>query len=159
MPSFGASQSVSGPSGLNSGRHSKMRMAVDGVAEGPAVGKWTGPRHGGRPTPRGTAAKGTGPIGPRVSGPFFNSQAQRFRRLWVVSGITRDKDGVALGSCTVHLFQTQGDLELAETISDAVGAFSFSLSGNANPCYLVAYLAGSPDVVGSSVTTLIPVLT
>ena len=158
MPSFGASQSVSGKGGLNSGRFSKMCMRVDGVAESPAVAQRTGPSNGGRPTPRGGVAQRTGP---NISGPFCNSQAQQFRQFWILSGVTRDSTGGALGSCIVDLFLTEGDLWLLTTTSDpTTGAYSFSVgSGTGTKYYVVAYKVGSPDVAGTSVNILTPVLT
>ena len=156
MPSFGASQNVSGPAGLNSGRFSKMCMRVAGVAEGPAVALATGPNAGGRPTPTGGVAHKTGPI---VAGPFFNSQQQKFKNFWIISGVTKDSAGAALGSCTVHLFNTGTDVECAETVSDASGNYSFSVPGNSSANYMVAYLAGSPDVAGTTVNTIYPTLT
>lgn len=156
MPSFGASGSVSGPSGMNSGPQSRMRMAVDGVAESPPVAAQSGPSSGGRPTPRGGIANGTGP---NVSGPFFNSQFQMFRQFWIISGITRDSAGAALGNCVVNLFQTQGNVFVATTTSDASGNYSFSVPGNSSASFVVAYKAGSPDVSGTTLNTLIPTLT
>jgi hypothetical protein len=158
MPSFGASQSVSGRGGLNSGRFSKMCMRVDGVAESGskgAVAKWAGPGFG-RPTPRAGAGLQTGP---NASGPFVNSQAQMFRQFWLLSGVTRDSTGAALGSCTVHLFLTQGDIETNETISDTSGNFSFNVgTGTGTKYYIVAYLPGAPDRAGTSLNTLAPIL-
>ncbi len=70
-----------------------------------------------------------------------------------VAGITKDANGNPLGGCTVHLFKTADDSKVAAAISDANGNYSF----NTNPVdlyYVVAYLAGSPDVAGTTVNTL-----
>jgi len=134
-------------------------MRVDGVAESGsigAVGQWTGPSIGGRPTPRAGAANRTGP---NISGPFFNSQQQAFRSFWIISGVTKDSAGAALGLCAVHLFDTGTDIEYAETISDASGNYSFTVPGNSSANYMVAYLTGSPDVAGTTVNTIYPTLT
>lgn len=152
MPSFGASGSVSGRGGLNSGRSSQMCMHVDGVAEGTPVARGTGPNAGGRPSPRGGVANGAGPS---VSGPFFNSQAQQSRKFWIIAGVTKDSSGVALGSCAVDLFDTGTDTKIASVISDASGNYSFSVEGNSQTKYAVAYQAGAPDVAGTTVNTLI----
>jgi hypothetical protein len=94
------------------------------------------------------------------NGPNFNSQAQQFRRNWVISGVTKDSTGAVLGSCTVDLFLTQGDTFIKTTVSDAsTGAYSFQVSGNGNDYYCVAYKTGSPDVAGTTVATLYGVLT
>jgi hypothetical protein len=73
-----------------------------------------------------------------------------------ISGVTKDSTGAVLGSCVVHLFRTSGDLEIDMTTSDAsTGAYSFSGVGLGETYYVVAYKAGSPDVAGTTVNTLI----
>lgn len=159
MPSFGASQSVSGRGGLNSGRHSKMRMRVDGVAQGSGVGKWTSrsgaPCFGGSSLGMATAGK----TGPNFGGIMLNSQKDKVKQRWVISGITKDSTSTPLPFCTVQLFNTNDDTYIGEVTSDSVGAYSFTLDGNVNPKYAVAYLVGSPDVAGTTVNTLTPTLT
>lgn len=142
-------------------------MRVDGVAAGPAVAKWSGPFDGGRPDLMGgggTAAK----TGPNFNAPVFNSARDRFKRFWVVSGISKDSTGAVLVSCTVDLFRVldasgTGEpplLWLARTISDSVtGAYSFSVPSNGWVFQAIAYKSGSPDVAGITVNTLTPVLT
>jgi hypothetical protein len=53
----------------------------------------------------------------------------------------------------VHLFNS-ADVEIAETVSDGGGAFSFTTDKNSGTYYLVAYLPGSPDVAGTTKNTL-----
>jgi hypothetical protein len=72
-----------------------------------------------------------------------------------ISGVTRDSAGVALGTCRVELYPTGRDVSIAETTSDASGNFFFDMPGT-GPFYLVAYKAGSPDVAGTTVNTLLP---
>lgn len=159
MPSFGASQSVSGRGGLNSGTHSKMRMCVDGVAAGSGVGKWTtvsgAPCFGGSSLDMAYAQK----TGPNFGGIQLNSQKDKVKQRWVISGITKDSTSNPLPFCTVQLFNTNDDTYIGQVISDSVGAYAFTLDGNVNPKYAVAYLAGSPDVAGTTVNTLTPKLT
>lgn len=71
----------------------------------------------------------------------------------VISGVTKDSVGNPLGTCVVHLFRTSDDLKLGSTVSDGSGVFSLPAPLNI-ACYLTAYLAGSPDVEGTSVNTL-----
>ena len=125
-------------------------MSVEGVAR-------TGIRREDATSgPAGIASSGVMTHG----GPYFNSQAQKFRRNWVISGVTKDSGGAILGSCTVDLFLTQGDTWAKSTVSDATtGAYSFLVSGNGNDYYCVAYKAGSPDVAGTTVNTLYGVFT
>src|SRR4051812_37086431 len=41
----------------------------------------------------------------------------------LISGVTRDKDGTALGTCVVSLFRTVDNAFMEQLTSDAVGAF------------------------------------
>ena len=77
---------------------------------------------------------------------------------WLMSGTTKNSEGTAIGSCVVDLFRTTNDVNVDATISDTtiVGAFSFSV-GLSQAYYAVAYLAGSPDIAGTTVNTLIGV--
>lgn len=76
----------------------------------------------------------------------------------IISGITKNSAGAALGSCTVELFQTATDLPLEKLVSDAsTGAYAFSSVGLGQTYYIVAYKAGSPDVAGTTVNTLVGV--
>ena len=72
---------------------------------------------------------------------------------WVIQGVTRDGSGVALGGCTVHVFLSSNDARQGLTVSDGSGNYSVSVQPSA-PHYCVAYLAGSPDVAGTTVNTL-----
>jgi hypothetical protein len=69
--------------------------------------------------------------------------------------VTRDSAGLALGNCRVELFVTARDVAIAEVVSDAAGNFAFDMPGT-GPFYLVAYKAGSPDIAGTTVNTLMP---
>jgi hypothetical protein len=136
-----------------------MRMRVDGVAGGSGVGKWT--TSSGAPCFGGSSldmavAKGTGP---NFGGIQLNSQKDKVKQRWVISGITKDSAGTPLPSCVVQLFNTNNDSFIGEVVSDSVGAYAFTLDGNVNPKYAVAYLVGSPDVAGTTVNTLLPILT
>ena len=91
----------------------------------------------------------------RMLGSGFKSP--QFYGQFSISGVTRDGAGAALGNCLVHLFQTSFDIEVAETVSDGSGAFSFSIGNNAGFFYIVAYKAGSPDVSGTTLNTLVAV--
>lgn len=79
-----------------------------------------------------------------------------FSGTFTISGRTRDEDGVPLGSCAVHLFETATDIEVAETISDGSGNYTFTVGDNAATYYVVAYKpgAGAFDRAGTTVNTL-----
>lgn len=72
-----------------------------------------------------------------------------------ITGVTRDSAGVALADCAVDLFLTAEDTLVASTISDGSGNYAFTLPGNSQNFFIRAYKAGSPDVAGTSVNTLI----
>ncbi len=138
MPSFASTQSPSGPTGRASGiGQARGGNSIAGVTLN---------------EPKGSAAAWTRPGG---LGPQFNSQAQKFRGIFMITGVTRDSAGAALGNCDVHLFLTDGDTEVDQTISDGSGNFSFRIGNNASRYYLVAYLIGSPDRAGTSLNTLL----
>ena len=77
---------------------------------------------------------------------------------WTISGITKDSTGTPLAGCTVHIFETMRDLLMGLTVSDGGGNYSLSVTPS-NPQYCVAYLAGFPDVAGTTVNTLTGVQT
>jgi hypothetical protein len=72
-----------------------------------------------------------------------------------IIGVTKDATGAVLGSCRVELYLTSTDAPQATQTSDGSGNFTFSNPG-AGPFYIVAYKAGSPDVAGTTVNTLVP---
>lgn len=75
-----------------------------------------------------------------------------------IVGMTKDGDGNPLGSCLVrgYLINTSDSDEvfIAEVTSDAGGYYEFISKYPSQNHFLVAYKAGSPDYVGSSVRTL-----
>lgn len=78
-----------------------------------------------------------------------------------LTGVSRDKDGAALGNCRVMLFRSVGMVGpdfVAETTSDGSGNWSIPIN-ESGPFFLVEYLAGSPDRAGTSVNTLVPTYT
>lgn len=70
-----------------------------------------------------------------------------------LTGVTRDSTGAILAGCRVTL--NQGNVIVAEATSDGSGGFTFSNPGS-GPFFIVAYKAGSPDVAGTTVNTLLP---
>lgn len=73
-----------------------------------------------------------------------------------IYGVTKDSTGAVLGSCDVHLFRTEDDVEVDQVVSDATtGAYEFRGVAGGRDYYIVAYKAGSPDVAGTTVNTLI----
>lgn len=75
---------------------------------------------------------------------------------YIITGVTKDSTGAALGSVTVDLFDTAGDVLRSTTTSDANGNYLVDAQID-NTYYLVAYKAGAPDVSGTTVNTLVAV--
>jgi hypothetical protein len=72
-------------------------------------------------------------------------------------GTTRDQYGNPLGSCVVQAYVTATDTFVGQTTSDASGYYELPTQySSSTQHYLVCYLAGSPDVSGTSVNTLTP---
>jgi hypothetical protein len=81
--------------------------------------------------------------------------SKKFTGNFILTGITKNGSGVALGNCTVMLFRSSDDVKILTTTSDASGNFTLSLPNDSyKNYYLVCYLAGSPDVAGTSIDTL-----
>ena len=94
-----------------------------------------------------------GPLARRVMLPKLSKRGNTMR---VIAGVTKDSSGAALGGCTVNLFLTSTNQIVATVISDADGNYSFSVASS-NPYYAVSYKAGSPDVAGTTLNTLVGV--
>jgi hypothetical protein len=78
---------------------------------------------------------------------------------WELAGVTKDSTGAVLGGCEVDLFYSN-DIFVSEVLSDpTTGVFKFLISPSAGPFYFVAYKPGAPDVAGTTVNTLMPVVT
>jgi hypothetical protein len=72
-----------------------------------------------------------------------------------IYGVTRDSGGTALASCTVNLFRTSDNAFIDRVVSGADGAYEFRSGSLTTNYYVVAYKAGSPDVSGTTVNTLV----
>lgn len=78
------------------------------------------------------------------------------RQYLTISGVTKDSTGSPLSGCTVKLFRTVDDQLVGTQISDANGNYSFfNVVGGGLQYYVEAYKAGSPDVAGTTVNTLV----
>lgn len=93
------------------------------------------------------------------NGPNFNSQNQKFKQRWVLSGTTKDSSGSVLGNVYLQIRYSEGDVLQGETTSDASGAYSMAVCCNSSKFYIIAYKTGSPDVAGMTVKTLVGTLT
>ena len=74
----------------------------------------------------------------------------------VISGVSRDSTGAALGGCTVDLFR-QGDQQwMARTVSDGSGNYSFTVM-QSTPWFVRFDLEGSPDRAGTTKNNIVGV--
>lgn len=105
-----------------------------------------------------TSRTGGVPSTPAISAVqnFLNPQILEAETIWRIVGQTRDSAGAVLANCTVTLFRTYDDMPQKVTVSDADGNYSFPVSPGST-YYCVAYKAGSPDVTGATVDTLVGV--
>ncbi|WP_291854855.1 hypothetical protein [Bradyrhizobium sp.] len=71
--------------------------------------------------------------------------------------VTADSSGTPLGGCDVELYHAATDTVVGRTTSDPVGAFTFDLGNNSDFYYIRAYKAGTPDVAGTTVNTLMAI--
>ena len=74
----------------------------------------------------------------------------------MISGVTRDSSGAALGACVVQLFRTPSDALVSEIVSDAQGNYVFNNPGS-GPFYIVAYKHGGTEVAGTTLDTIVAV--
>ena len=77
-------------------------------------------------------------------------------------GYSRDAYGSILGGCTMKLFKTADgsypatkDTKVYEVVSDSTGWYSLYTPYHPDTHYIVSFKAGSPDVQGVTVNTLI----
>src|SRR3954466_7263126 len=85
---------------------------------------------------------------------FVNSETPYYEYPYSISGVTRDANSAVLPNCTVVIFRTSDNSIAAVTTSDANGNYLVPASPNVSH-YAVAYLAGAPDVAGTSVNTIV----
>ncbi len=90
----------------------------------------------------------------RGRGPGLFTPRKLPSRNFSISGQTQDSNGAPLPFCTVKLFESATDTELGQTLSDGLGFYSFEIGINSGSFYVLAYLAGAPDVMGTTVNTL-----
>lgn len=74
---------------------------------------------------------------------------------WILAGVTRGTHGQPLGSVSVLVFDTTTDSLLGSGTSDSGGNYNITLSSSGHNLFAVGYLAGSPDLAGTTVNTLV----
>jgi hypothetical protein len=104
----------------------------------------------------------------RLTGYAMNNEASRLAAVYwepltrwkcgvrarkLIIGITRDSAGNPLGGCTVKCFRTSDDVLMTSCVSDTNGNYEIS-TPDTGTCYLVAYKATGPDVLGTTINTL-----
>ena len=69
-----------------------------------------------------------------------------------IIGVSRNASGAALGGVRVTVFRTVYDVVVGSTVSDGSGNWTV-YPNQVGPYYFVEYLAGSPDVFGTTPNT------
>lgn len=86
--------------------------------------------------------------------PFIASMPVTPAQYLRIFGVTKDSTGAILAGATVRLYRTATDVLVDSTVSDGVGVYEFRV-GLSQSYYVVAYKAGSPDLAGTTVNTLV----
>jgi len=73
-----------------------------------------------------------------------------------IMGQCKDGSDVGVSGATVQGFLTATDAYVGETTADSLGNYELGTPYPGAQHYLVAYRAGSPDIAGTTVNTLIP---
>lgn len=74
-----------------------------------------------------------------------------------IKGSCVDSSDVAIANATVQAFVTASDAYAGEGVSRDDGTYEVMVEqATSTPHYLVAYKAGSPDIAGTTVNTLLP---
>jgi hypothetical protein len=109
----------------------------------------------------GLSKRITSVILPSDFGSHFIDSFTESTQTFLITGITKDKNGAALGNCTVVVMQvddstTPVNTVLFRTVSDGTGNFTLSVhqAGGTVRYQISAFLNGSPDVGGMSDNTL-----
>ncbi len=79
-------------------------------------------------------------------------------RYWYFRGQCKDANGNALGGANVQAFRTSDDLFVGQVSCDDKGNYELATPFPSVNHYLVAYYPASPDLAGTTVNTLQPVL-
>lgn len=79
-----------------------------------------------------------------------------FERNWTIRGFSYDANGIRLAFATVNLFETATNQWVATTTSGSDSVYFFTVD-KTKTYFEVFYKAGSPDVYGTTVNTLMGV--
>ena len=101
-----------------------------------------------------------------VAGPMWPMRPNGTDQRYMISGVTRDHFGNALGNCVVMFLRsdkmvinTDQYANPVDEITTSDGAGNFSLQVNwSGPYQLIAYLAGTTDVAGVTINDVIATL-
>lgn len=101
------------------------------------------------------------PIGSDYSGAMgyepFSCDGEGTQSVNFLRGTCKDSVGAAVASAIVQGFRTSDDFYLGEVTGAVDGTYTLGVHvSKTTACYLVAYKAGSPDIAGTTVNTLLP---
>lgn len=91
-------------------------------------------------------------IGPALQGLVVRPPLELPRL--VISGVTKDSTGAALGNCTVHLHRSSDGVRVQTKTSDGSGNFTFDPVNNGNGPYQANAVDAAGTVVGITANTL-----
>ena len=76
---------------------------------------------------------------------------------YLITGRTLDANSAPLGGCAVEIYENVSGQLRGATVSDANGNYSFDVTETASGLtfFAVAYKAGTSDVAGTTVNTLV----
>lgn len=93
-------------------------------------------------------------LGPRlfqeIQSPTQGGSYSQFR----LTGIAQSDTGVLVAGAVIDLYDAITKTIVQTTVSDALGAWSFTVGTGTQTFYVVVYKAGPPDSFGTSVNTL-----
>lgn len=91
---------------------------------------------------------------PRILQPAGPLRLSRRAVAYAITGIARTASGAALAGATISLFRTSDHAYIGQTTSAGDGRYTFTVPDATTQYFAVAYKAGSPDVMGTTVNTL-----
>jgi hypothetical protein len=86
----------------------------------------------------------------------YKSQFALDSKYAVITGVTKDSAGAALGSCVVQCFETASHRFVTQTTSDGSGNYRMAAQKDVQ-VFCVAYKTGAPDRAGTTVNTIVGV--